>query len=128
MKLKIGNKEYKIKYAYLPTLKSNVLKKLGDITNIMQGNEVDLSTVEKLLIFLPELLLAGLQANHKEFRYDYNSQEEKEKKIEKVSELIEEYLEEDKNGDPNTLFTLLQNSLFEDSFLKNLFKNEIKKE
>ena len=127
MKLKIGNKEYKIKFGYLPTLKMGVISKIGKITSGMQADTLDFGQVEKLLIFLPEFVLAGLQVNHKEFRFDYNSEEEKTKKIEEASLLVEQYLEES-DGDPNTLFEELQGSLLEDSFLKNLFKKEIQKE
>ena len=121
MIIKIKNKEYKIKFGYKPTLKERIISKVVRFANIT--NENDLEKVEDLLLFLPELILVGLQVNHEEFRYNIDTGEGKEKQLEKSFNLIEEYLEED-NADILDLFVRLQEALTEDSFLSALFQKE----
>ena len=80
MKIELNGKEYNIKFGYKPTLKERIISKvvkLGDVTG--ENDEVDMEKVEDLLLFLPELLLVGLQVNHNDFRYDYDTKEGKDK-------------------------------------------------
>ncbi len=121
MIIKIKGKEYKIKFGYKPTLKERIISKVVRFANIT--NENDLEKVEDLLLFLPELILVGLQVNHEDFRYNIDTGEGKEKQLEKSFNLIEEYLEED-NADILDLFVRLQEALTEDSFLSALFQKE----
>ena len=121
MIIKIKGKEYKIKFGYKPTLKERIISKVVRFANIT--NENDLEKVEDLLLFLPELILVGLQVNHEDFRYNIDTGEGKEEQLEKSFNLIEEYLEED-NADILDLFVRLQEALTEDSFLSALFQKE----
>ena len=121
MIIKIKNKEYKIKFGYKPTLKERIISKVVRFSNIT--NENDLEKIEDLLLFLPELILVGLQVNHEDFRYNIDTGEGKEEQLEKSFNLIEEYLEED-NADILDLFVRLQEALTEDSFLSALFQKE----
>ena len=121
MIIKIKGKEYKIKFGYKPTLKERIISKVVRFSNIT--NENDLEKIEDLLLFLPELILVGLQVNHEEFRYNIDTGEGKEEQLEKSFNLIEEYLEED-NADILDLFVRLQEALTEDSFLSTLFQKE----
>ena len=121
MIIKIKNKEYKIKFGYKPTLKERIISKVVRFSNIT--NENDLEKIEDLLLFLPELILVGLQVNHEEFRYNIDTGEGKEEQLEKSFNLIEDYLEED-NADILDLFVRLQEALTEDSFLSTLFQKE----
>lgn len=121
MIIKIKGKEYKIKFGYKPTLKERIISKVVRFANIT--NENDLEKVEDLLLFLPELILVGLQVNHEEFRYNIDTGEGKEEQLEKSFNLIEDYLEED-NADILDLFVRLQEALTEDSFLSTLFQKE----
>lgn len=121
MIIKIKDKEYKIKFGYKPTLKERIISKVVRFSNIT--NENDLEKIEDLLLFLPELILVGLQVNHEDFRYNIDTGEGKEKQLEKSFNLIEEYLEED-NADILDLFVRLQEALTEDSFLSTLFQKE----
>ena len=82
--------------------------------------------IEDLLLFLPELLLVGLQVCHKEYRYNVDTGEGKEKQLEKTYALVEEYLDEE-NADVMELFDQLQDALMEDSFLASLFQKEQEK-
>ena len=121
MIIKIKGKEYKIKFGYKPTLKERIISKVVRFSNIT--NENDLEKIEDLLLFLPELILVGLQVNHEEFRYNIDTGEGKEEQLEKSFNLIEDYLEED-NADILDLFVRLQEALTEDSFLSTLFQKE----
>ena len=121
MIIKIKGKEYKIKFGYKPTLKERIISKVVRFSNIT--NENDLEKIEDLLLFLPELILVGLQVNHEDFRYNIDTGEGKEEQLEKSFNLIEEYLEED-NADILDLFVRLQEALTEDSFLSTLFQKE----
>ena len=121
MIIKIKNKEYKIKFGYKPTLKERIISKVVRFSNIT--NENDLEKIEDLLLFLPELILVGLQVNHEDFRYNIDTGEGKEEQLEKSFNLIEDYLEED-NADILDLFVRLQEALTEDSFLSALFQKE----
>lgn len=121
MIIKIKDKEYKIKFGYKPTLKERIISKVVRFSNIT--NENDLEKIEDLLLFLPELILVGLQVNHEDFRYNIDTGEGKEEQLEKSFNLIEEYLEED-NADILDLFVRLQEALTEDSFLSALFQKE----
>ena len=121
MIIKIKGKEYKIKFGYKPTLKERIISKVVRFSNIT--NENDLEKIEDLLLFLPELILVGLQVNHEDFRYNIDTGEGKEEQLEKSFNLIEDYLEED-NADILDLFVRLQEALTEDSFLSALFQKE----
>lgn len=119
MKLVIKDKTYVIKFAYAPTLKQGILGKLKSISD---SNEEDgLSGAEKILEFLPELLLVGLQKHNEVFRFDYNTNAGKEEQLEKVYDMIDDYCEEP-DSDLMELYEQLQDSLLENSFLSALLR------
>lgn len=127
MKLKIGESEYSIKFGYKPTLKERIISKVVKISNTTGADgDTDMEKVEDLLLFLPELLLAGLQVHHEDFRYDYDTKEGKEEKIDKAFALVEEYMDSE---DANVMefFNQLQEALLQDSFLRSLFQKEQEK-
>lgn len=126
MKLNIGEKELNIKFGYKPTLKERIISKvvkLSDITGL-DGN-TDMEKIEDLLLFLPELLLVGMQVHHKDYRYDYDTKAGKEEQLEKTFALVEEYMESE-NADIMDFFNKFQEALTEDSFLASLFRKEQK--
>lgn len=125
MVLVVKDKEYKIKYAYEPTLKQKILSKLHTVTKKMNGqNEEDsLVSIEDLLLFVPELLLVGLQKCNQDFKYDYDTNEGKEEQLNKIYNILEDYTE-DKNNDLMQLFNDLQEELLNDSFLSAMFRKE----
>lgn len=126
MKIKINGKEYNIKYGYKPTLKERVISKVVRHQNIAGENgEVDFEKIEDLLIYLPELLLVGLQVHHKDFRYNYDTGEGKEEQLEKAFNLVEEYCNQE-DADIMDLFNKLNEALEEDSFLSSLMQKEQK--
>lgn len=128
MKMNIAGKEVNIKFGYKPTLKERIISKvvrLSDISN--EDGETDMEKVEDLLLFLPELLLVGMQVHHKDFRYDYDTKEGKQKQLEKSTDLVEKYMESE-DADIMEFFGKFQDALMEDSFLASLFRKEQKAE
>lgn len=125
MKIVIGEKEYSIKFGYKPTLKERILSKIIKFANITNNDDTNLEKIEDLLLFLPELLLVGLQVNHKDFRYNIDTGEGKEEQLEKAFVLVEEYFDNE-NGNILKFFGDLQGALMEDSFLSSLLRKEQK--
>lgn len=126
MKLKIGEKEFNIKFGYKPTLKERIISKFVNFSNITdKDGNANLEKIEDLMLFLPELLLVGLQVHHKDFRYDYDSGEGKSEQLDKTFKLVEEYMDSE-GADAMILFNQLQEVLLQDSFLKGLFHKEKK--
>lgn len=128
MRLKIGEREFNIKFGYKPTLKSRIISKLVQMSaTVNTGGDADMEKIEDLLLFLPELLLAGLQVCHKEFRYDYDTGEGREEQLDKAFALTGEYMDSE-DADIMVFFNQLQEALLQDSFLKGLFRKEQKKQ
>lgn len=127
MKLKIGEKEYSIKFAYKPTLKERIISKFvkfADLSN--DDKEAYFEKIEDLLLFLPEAVLAGLQVHHPEFKYNCDTGEGKEEQLDKAFSLVEEYMDSE-GADAMAFFNQIQEALLEDSFLRSLFQKEQKK-
>ena len=128
MKMNIAGKEINIKFGYKPTLKERIISKVVRMSNITgEDGETDMEKVEDLLLFLPELLLVGMQVHHKDFRYDYDTKEGKQKQLEKTTDLVEKYMESE-DADIMEFFGKFQDALMEDSFLASLFRKEQKAE
>lgn len=128
MKLKIGEREFNIKFGYKPTLKSRIISKLVQMSATANtGGDADMEKIEDLLLFLPELLLVGLQVCHEEFRYDYDTGEGMEEQLDKAFALTGEYMDSE-DADIMAFFNQLQEALLQDSFLKGLFRKEQKKQ
>lgn len=127
MKLKIGEKEYTIKFAYKPTLKERIISKFVKFASVSGENgETDFEKVEDLLLFLPQAVLVGLQVHHSEFKYDCDTGDGKSEKLDKAFTLVEEYMDSE-GADAMALFNQIQEALLEDSFLRSLFQKEQKK-
>ncbi len=127
MKLNIGNKELNIKFGYEPTLKERIISKTIKFSSTKGEDETaDVEKIEDLLLFLPELLLVGLQVHHEEYRYNYDTKEGKEEQLKKAFALVGEYMESE-DADAMKLLTDLQETLMQDGFLKSLFQREQKK-
>lgn len=127
MKLKIGEKEYSIKFAYKPTLKERIISKFvkfADLSN--DDKKAYFEKIEDLLLFLPEAVLVGLQVHYPEFKYNCDTGEGKEEKLEKAFALVEEYMDSE-GADVMEFFNQIQEALLQDSFLRSLFQTEQKK-
>lgn len=124
MKLKIGEKELNIKFGYKPTLKEHIISKILEISRTNGENEVEnMEKIEDMLLFLPEILLVGLQVHHEDFRYDYDTGNGKKEQLEKAFDLIGEYASSE-GADLIELFNSFQEEMQKDSFLANLFQKE----
>ncbi len=128
MKLNIGEKEINIKFGYKPTLKERIISKVVKMSKVSNEEDgTDMEKVEDLLLFLPELLLVGMQVHHEDYRYNYDTGEGKEEQLERAFTLIEEYTESE-GADIMELFNKIQEALTEDSFLAGLYRKEKKAE
>lgn len=128
MKLKIGENEYSIKFGYKPTLKERLISRIVRISRTSGEDENErMEKIEDLLLFIPEILLIGLQVHHEDFRYDYDTKEGKEERLNKAFDLIDEYSTQD-GADLMQLFNDLQEEMRNDSFLASLFQKEEKAE
>ena len=58
MKITLNGKEYTIKFGYKAVVESKIIQKL---VTLETGNTTELEAIDKILIFLPEFLLVGLQ-------------------------------------------------------------------
>ena len=88
--MNIAGKEVNIKFGYKPTLKERIISRVVKLNDsINKDGELDMEKVEDLLLFLPELLLVGMQVHHKDFRYDYDTKEGKQKQLDKKLEHVE---------------------------------------
>lgn len=120
LKLNIDDKELKIKFGYKPTLKERVISKIMKVSKIDSDGETDLEKVEDMLMYLPEIVLVGLQVYHEEYRYDYDTKEGKQEQLDKVFGLLDKYA--DDGGNLIELFTKLNEEMQKDSFLSSLFR------
>lgn len=119
LNLKFGKKEYKIKYAYEPTVKSGLLKMLAGL-----GSDNTMESIDAIMKVVPEMILVGLQKFHKsDFGYKYDTNAGKEEALSKVYAIVEDYFDEE-DSDFMELFHSLENELLENSFLSKMFREE----
>lgn len=125
LKLKIGDKELSVKYAYGATLKTRLLSKMAKRE---AKKEEGIETMEDLLLFLPYFLLVGLQKFHAdEYGFNYETEEGKEEQIEKMFSVIEDYLDSNEDKDAITLYNDLTEEMLSNGFLKSQFQEELTK-
>lgn len=127
MTLKIGEKELNVKFGYEATLKSRLLSKMAKMGVEMHDKGGDMEVIEDMLLFIPEVLLVGLQKEHKkEFGYNLDTKEGYEENKEKVFGLVAEYLD---SGDVDAidLFNELHEEMTRNGFLKKMFEREVEK-
>ena len=123
-KIKLGEKEYKIYFAMQPTLQSGLLPKIAAVESV---EEWGLDNIDKLFDLIAEMLLIGLQKEHKdEFEFNYLTGEGKAEMISKVYSLLDDYSEgEDANF--FDLYNSLNEELTENSFFAKMFRQELEK-
>ena len=126
MTLKVGENEFKITFGYEATLKSRLLSRMAKMSVDMGENGGDLEKVEDMLLFIPEVVLVGLQKEHEEYRYNLDTKEKYEEKKNMAFSLVAEYLDDGEN-DALELFNALQEEMTRNGFLKKMFENEVEK-
>lgn len=123
MKLNVSDKEYEIKFGYRATVESGLLKELAQLSS-SKNDENSMEQAEKMMLWLPEFVLIGLQKFHKdEFGFDYQDKEEKEKMKDKVFDMLDDYFEQP-DTDFMKLFFDLQEELMKNGFLSKVFQGE----
>ena len=121
--IKFGDKEYQIQFGYIVTAKSGIIGKIANIEKMMNG-EMTPEEIDKFLMFIPEIVLVGLQKFHRdEFGYDYNTDEGKDVALDKVGSLVDDYFDRE-DADFNKLLDDLTEELMNNSFLSKLFREE----
>lgn len=114
---KIHGKEYKVRFTYRMICEDDLLDKVSSIGEFEDATAK--GVLNKLTRTTAELLLAGLQKYHKgEFGYD--TDKEKDSRIEAMFDLFDDYEDESTEDHPQSAFTLfqdLQNELEKNGFL-----------
>lgn len=128
MKIKVKDKEQTIKFGYEPTLKSRLLSRVAKMTvNMKQDAEENLEQIENMLLFVPEMVLVGLQKFHSdEFGYNLDTNDGYEEAKNKVFSLVGDYVDTG-DVDITDFFTELQEELTDNGFLKKMFEKEVEK-
>lgn len=126
--IKVNDKEYTIKFGYEPTLKSRLLSRVAKMTvNMKQDAEENLEQIENMLLFVPEMVLVGLQKFHSdEFGYNLDTNDGYEEAKNKVFSLVGDYVDTG-DVDITDFFTELQEELTDNGFLKKMFEKEVEK-
>lgn len=120
MKIALGGKEYTIKFGYKAVVESKIIQKLVALET---DNTTELEAVDKILGFLPEFLLVGLQKFHKD-EFGFANEDEKKDRLDKVFDLLDDYFEDENGGDFKDLYQGLSKELEDNSFLSKLLTQE----
>lgn len=128
LKIKVNDREYTIKFGYEPTLKSRLLSRVAKMTvNMKQDAEENLEQIENMLLFVPEMVLIGLQKFHSdEFGYNLDTNDGYEEAKNKVFSLVGDYVDTG-DVDITDFFTELEEELTSNGFLKKMFEKEVEK-
>lgn len=129
MKITINKKEYDIKFGYEACAKSRIISRLAKIGQPAENSNAveSLESVENMMLFIPDLLLIGLQKNHSdEFGYDLDNNNGYDDMKNKAFDLISTYID-DEDGDCIDLFQNLQDELLQNGFLRQMFSREVQK-
>ena len=122
-KIKFGDKEYQIQYGYIATAKSGIIGKLIKSENALDGDNIE-DSIGDFLLLIPELVLVGLQKFHRdEFGYNYDTGEGREEALEKAGDLVDSYFDSE-DADIKKLMDDLRGELMDNSFLSNMFQEE----
>lgn len=125
MTLKIGEKELNVKFGFEATLKTRLLSRMAKLEKT-KGDGVE--SMEDVMLFLPDVLLIGLQKFHSdEYGFNYETKEGKEEQLEKMFPLIEDYLDANEGEDAITLYNALSKEMLQNGFLKSQFQKELEK-
>lgn len=126
--IKVNDKEYTIKFGYEPTLKSRLLSRVAKMTvNMKQDAEENLEQIENMLLFVPEMVLVGLQKFHSdEFGYNLDTNDGYEEAKNKAFSLVGDYVDTG-DVDITDFFTELEEELTSNGFLKKMFEREVEK-
>lgn len=130
MTITMNGKEYNIKFGNKAVARAGFVSKLARI-GAMQSDPEDsagaLEGAEKMYLLMPQILLAGLQANHSdEFGYDLVTGEGRHEQLSKVEDMLDHFVDEE-NGDFLKFQEDVTNEILHNGFLKKLFEEETAK-
>lgn len=114
LKVKIGEKEYKLRFGYGVLSKSDLLKRVQEIGGGIEGDDA----FQRMIQTVSELFLAGVQKYHKE-EFAYDTDDEKQKQLDKVYDLLDEYEDGGTVENPQDGFELFQK--MNEELMKNGF-------
>lgn len=117
---KVGDKEYKVKFTYGLLCKTDLMDRIMN-----QSQDTGANAFRSSMENVAELILAGLQKNHKD-EFGYDSDSEKDAAIDKVFNLMDEYEDESTEENPQNGYTLF-NACFNE-LMKNGFLSQMRKE
>lgn len=133
--IKINDKEYNLKYGHRVLVENSLLSKIfkaqsGTLNGISDGEDfLDrfVGNFEKQAGLTVELLLAGLQRDYEEFRYDPENEIDKKDKYNKAADLLDDY--SDCGGDIIALFEMINGELEKKGFMADVSRrvNEVGK-
>ena len=122
-KIKFGDKEYQVQFGYIATAKSGIIGKLVKSENALDGDNIE-DSIGDFLLLIPELVLVGLQKFHRdEFGYNYDTGEGREEALEKAGDLVDSYFDSE-DADIKKLMADLKGELMDNSFLSKMFQEE----
>lgn len=120
MNITLSGKEYTVKFGYKAVVENKIIQKLVELE---MGNTTELEAVDKILGFLPEFLLIGLQKFHKD-EFSFANEDEKKDQLDKVFDLLDDYFDGENGGDFKDLYQELSKELEDNSFLSKLLNQE----
>lgn len=130
MTITMNGTEYNIKFGNKAVARAGFVSKLARI-GAMQSDPDDsagaLEGAEKMYLLMPQILLAGLQANHSdEFGYNLTTGKGRDEQLGKVEDMLDHFVDEE-NGDFLKLQEDVTNEILHNGFLKKLFEEETAK-
>lgn len=125
-KLLVNEKEYKVRFSYGALIKEQLISKLMKFSKQQEDETEQENVFEQSILLTAEFLLVGLQKHHSD-EFGYNTDAEKEEKINKVYDLMDEY-EEKEDHNALELFEKLQEDLFKNGFLSQAMTKSTKQE
>lgn len=116
MNIFIKDTNYKIKYGYLVTSKSEIVPRVVDTMEKLGSEKADSTFITDLMSTVADMLLYGLQKAHAdEFGFNFINKNGYEEKYAKVCDLLDDYIES--GGKILDLFNLLAEELMNKGFL-----------
>lgn len=113
MTFEVNGTEYKVQFGYRSLVKDNLIDKIANY------KEDDNTRITGTLGLIAELLLAGLQKYHHEFRYE--TPKEKAEKLDMVYDLMDD-VDAEGNTDVFELNAKISEELMKSGFLSRLMK------
>lgn len=120
MILTVKGKEYNIRFGYRIMAKTELLKDISELQDIATSDADETLQISKLpdvVNLNSQLVLAGLQKNHEEFRVNYDDNNSVKEGLEKVYDFMDDYMEDPESKPVIELFSDMVDELIENGFL-----------